>query len=156
MVFSSSVRDEVSTYRYLCHDGLLVSSPCLRRIRDEFSDPRNADYARYSLNGRDVDGSRIIVEFATAGSRGPGGSLEYLGRGPPPRSGRCFNCGIGRHWARDCKVGEWKNKCYRCGDRGHIERNCQNSPKKLSYVCFFLMASLLILSTLVHHTSVGM
>lgn len=30
----------------------------------EFSDPRDADDARYSLNGRDVDGSRITVEFA--------------------------------------------------------------------------------------------
>ncbi|MBA0778537.1 hypothetical protein Gotri_006390 [Gossypium trilobum] len=30
----------------------------------EFSDPRDADDARYSLNGRDLDGCRIIVEFA--------------------------------------------------------------------------------------------
>ncbi|MED6134683.1 hypothetical protein PIB30_039231, partial [Stylosanthes scabra] len=30
----------------------------------EFSDPRDADDARYNLDGRDVDGSRIIVEFA--------------------------------------------------------------------------------------------
>lgn len=30
----------------------------------EFSDPRDAEDAAYGLNGRDVDGSRIIVEFA--------------------------------------------------------------------------------------------
>ncbi|CAK9155097.1 unnamed protein product [Ilex paraguariensis] len=30
----------------------------------EFSDPRDADDARYRLNGREVDGSRILVEFA--------------------------------------------------------------------------------------------
>lgn len=30
----------------------------------EFSDPRDADDAQYKLNGRDIDGSRIIVEFA--------------------------------------------------------------------------------------------
>lgn len=115
------MKGEVSTRRFLCHDGLTVSGTCLRRIRDvdmkrdfafvvcislpypsypsflvfltflsvlaqtnlcglanmilscafsfdlwlqEFSDPRDADDARYSLNGRDVDGSRIIVEFA--------------------------------------------------------------------------------------------
>ncbi|KAF3526393.1 hypothetical protein F2Q69_00048961 [Brassica cretica] len=108
---------------------------CIEGVRDvdmkrdyafvEFSDPRDADDARHYLDGRDFDGSRITVEA----SRGaPRGSRDNGSRGPPPGSGRCFNCGVDGHWARDCTAGDWKNKCYRCGERGHIERNCKNSP----------------------------
>ncbi|KAL1210865.1 Serine/arginine-rich splicing factor RS2Z32 [Cardamine amara subsp. amara] len=97
----------------------------------DFSDPRDADDARYRLDGRDFDGSRIVVEFAKGIPRGSGSREISSSRGPPPGSGRCFNCGLDGHWAKDCTAGDWKNKCYRCGDRGHIERNCKNSPKKL-------------------------
>lgn len=38
--------------------------PFCHSWKQEFSDPRDADDARYGLNGRDFDGSRIIVEFA--------------------------------------------------------------------------------------------
>ncbi|KAL6519405.1 hypothetical protein OROGR_018725 [Orobanche gracilis] len=100
----------------------------------DFSDPRDADDARYKLDGKDVDGRHITVEFARGVPRGHGGTRdrEYgSSRGPVPGSGWCFNCGIEGHWAQDCKAGDWKNKCYRCGERGHVERDCKGSPKKL-------------------------
>lgn len=46
--------------RFLCYfPGLFLTS-----FEQEFSDPRDADDARYNLDGRDVEGSRIVVEFA--------------------------------------------------------------------------------------------
>lgn len=50
----------------LLYESIMVSSWffLLNNNGQEFSDPRDADDARYSLNGRDIDGSRLIVEFA--------------------------------------------------------------------------------------------
>lgn len=46
--------------RFLCY----FRSLFLTYFEQEFRDPRDADDARYNLDGRDIDGSRLIVEFA--------------------------------------------------------------------------------------------
>ena len=48
-------------YFYI-HD--FVCFALLQITIQEFSDHRDADEARYQLDGKDVDGSRIVVEFA--------------------------------------------------------------------------------------------
>ncbi|KAK6140324.1 hypothetical protein DH2020_025919 [Rehmannia glutinosa] len=74
-IFSRYGRTKFHALQYVSsYDGLTVSGNHFRRVRDvdmkrdyafvEFSDPRDADDARYNLDGRDVDGRRIIVEFA--------------------------------------------------------------------------------------------
>lgn len=45
------------------HIPFIFAYSCLI-AKQEFSDPRDADDAQYNLDGREVDGSRIIVEFA--------------------------------------------------------------------------------------------
>lgn len=45
--------------RFCYCSGLLLTD-----FEQEFSDPRDADDARFNLDGRDFEGSRIIVEFA--------------------------------------------------------------------------------------------
>ncbi|CAJ0648172.1 13869_t:CDS:10 [Entrophospora sp. SA101] len=85
----------------------------------EFEDPRDADDAVKQLNGYELDGARIAVEW----SRRSGG----------PGSG-CFLCGGQGHWARECPDAREKGmdvrsgKCFRCGEIGHLAKYCRGKP----------------------------
>ncbi|KAG4398616.1 hypothetical protein GLYMA_08G074602v4 [Glycine max] len=59
----------------------------------DFGDPRDADDARYNLDGREVEGRHVTVEFAKGGPRGSWESSGQ-GQGPPTGPGRCFDCGL--------------------------------------------------------------
>src|SRR5689334_22301824 len=79
-------------------------------------DPRDADDAVKQLNGYELDGARIAVEW----SRRSGG----------PGSG-CFLCGGQGHWARECPDAREKGmdvrsgRCFRCGELGHLAKYCR-------------------------------
>ncbi|CAG8510094.1 5069_t:CDS:2 [Paraglomus brasilianum] len=86
----------------------------------EFEDPRDADDAVKQLNGYELDGARIAVEW----SRRSGG----------PGSG-CFLCGGQGHWARECPEAREKGmdvrsgRCFRCGEPGHLAKYCRNDDE---------------------------
>ena len=63
------------------------------RIVQEFDDPRDADDAVYDLNGKELAGERVTLEFSKRGPRGRGGGGGGGGGrfddryGGPPRRG---------------------------------------------------------------------
>ncbi|KAF9930620.1 hypothetical protein FBU30_000246 [Linnemannia zychae] len=90
----------------------------------EYEDPRDADDAVSKLNGYELDGNRISVEW----SRRSGG----------PGSG-CFLCNGTGHWARECPEASEKGmdvksgRCFKCGQPGHLARYCRGADSRRHY-----------------------
>ena len=104
----------------------------------EMDDERDAEDAIRELNGRNVDGDTLRVEFARSGGRRDRGNRDDRGsdrgydrgydrddrgyrgdRGRTDRDVKCFNCNEFGHWARDCHRPVNRGECYNCGRSGH-------------------------------------
>jgi RNA recognition motif-containing protein len=82
----------------------------------EFDHPDDAEDAVDGLDGYELHGQRITVQF----------SKDKRGR---PTDTKCYDCGKEGHWARDCPSGDWSNRCYKCGQKGHLQTECTNPDR---------------------------
>ncbi|KAK2142262.1 hypothetical protein LSH36_979g01071 [Paralvinella palmiformis] len=89
----------------------------------EFEDSRDAADALKSMDGTEVCGARIRVEFSSdrRGQRSRGGAGAFRGRGARRfnRDDKCYACGEHGHYAYDCRQ----------NTRGGRRRSRSNSPR---------------------------
>ncbi len=119
----------------------------------EFEDYKDAELAIERMDGKTLDGERLIVEPAMGGGRRRERPRDrdyrddsrdrhrlYERNKGPQKEDKCFNCGKLGHWANECREtsrsrGRYSRedvKCHNCGEKGHIKRDCKERKNSRS------------------------
>jgi len=83
----------------------------------EFEDDRDGDDALKELDGSEILGHRVVVEWAKGRRRGPS------------ERDKCFRCGREGHWARDCHNTPSRGR-RRSSSRSPRRRHYSHSPRR--------------------------
>lgn len=87
----------------------------------EFDSRSDAENAISRLDGKEIYGRRIRVEFSKSNR-----SRES--------AGRCYICTETGHWAKECPNGNGYSvadgRCFSCGERGHNAKDCRGRKSR--------------------------
>jgi len=90
----------------------------------EYEDDRDAEDALREIDGTDILGCRVVVEWAKGRRRGPSD-----GHREPSERDKCFRCGREGHWARECRNSPSRGR-RRSSSRSPRRRHSRSPPKR--------------------------